>query len=153
MTNYPKSTLGQPPTVIPPRAADNLGFWVTYLGRVWGLCPELCCRLIDMRTRLACGQTYWPMTIGVQSGVRTEEDQVALGSISGHLSTHVPKEPGGCSTGADLLILPKTEAAYLQVGFAAEAAGLRWGGGADRDSRGIPMHGEHTHVDLGRKWG
>jgi len=91
-----------------------------------------------------------PWALTVISGYRTPEEQNALRAdgrpaANNDRSTHL-----SCpATGADLWIVGAEVTRELKAifGSAAQAAGLRWGGGSAPDSDGIPS--DWNHVDLG----
>lgn len=114
------------------------------LSREWRISLELSERLVSMAT------TFEGTGHGLQiiSGYRTCEEQQLLGergrpAAPCDVSTHV-----SCpATGADLRVSGfATRQLKLELGRAAQLAGLRWGGGSEIQD-GIPL--DWNHVDLG----
>lgn len=110
----------------------------------WKIHPVLAARIVQLAGAL-------PFRIGVMSGYRSAEKQAELrrdgSGAPDELSTH-----RSCpATGADLATDDDSWETRAVLGRNAEMLGLRWGGGAPRDSRGIPVGVEWRHVDLGRR--
>lgn len=143
------------PTVLPNPVPEP------YIGNVlvglWGLAPELACKLAAWREELACARPA-PLIVYVTSGRRTRSHQACLATLGYQtadpaLSTHVPADTGpyaGYAQGVDVDLMPDTDEAWRAAGLAATRVGLRWGGGSAVDSRTlIPQ--DRWHFDMGRK--
>ena len=138
------------PDYIPPCPEPQM---LHYLQEVWGLSLELACRFLAFRQWLH--RMGPPMTVLIISGRRTAEDQAELKrrgrpAADPHLSTHVPRPGEVGSTGLDIDIWPDHDSAWVWVSLAAEATGLRHGGGSAIDESGLPS--DKNHLDLGPKW-
>jgi len=88
----------------------------------------------------------WP--IRIISGLRTVQHQLDLDNplaAPWQLSTHT-----SCpATGVDLDMPGASDDDWLALGRLWERKGGRWGGGAPRDARGLPIGAERHHFDLG----
>lgn len=108
----------------------------------------------NLTQRLTMMAATLPFGVSIISGFRTEREQASLISdpskqaASDRLSNHRACPARAADLRPDV---PTTIAVKLAIGTAAEAAGLRWGGGAPRDAHGIPVGNEWRHVDLGRR--
>jgi len=123
----------------------------------WKIHPTLAGKLIFIVFPLII--KYLNRKPHIISGLRSCERQADLtaeGLMTAPcgLSTHivgVATPIGKLATGVDISFgFAPTNAQKLAVGAIVEAAGLRWGGGAKRDSNGIPVGHEWAHIDLGR---
>lgn len=123
----------------------------------WKIHPTLAGKLIFIVFPLII--KYLKRNPKIISGQRSVERQKELAEAGYRtadptLSTHVAgiSTPLGLlATGVDISLgFAPTTVQKLAVGAIVESAGLRWGGGAQRDSRGIPVGHEWAHIDLGR---
>lgn len=111
----------------------------------WSLDCEVVIRLQVLAKMLGWAELW------IISGYRTAEEQRELEragrpTAPDNVSTH-----RSCpATGVDIRIAGVvTDEMKLGFGRAAEASGFRWGGGSQRDPRGIPS--DWNHLDLGRR--
>ena len=115
------------------------------------LCLNIACRwavAVELAARIVAMAVLLPFRVQIISGYRTAAEQARqyAGAAPDHLSTHRSNP----ATGADLrpLVDQVNDDTKRAIGRAAEAVGLRWGGGAQRVN-GIPVGNEWAHVDLG----
>jgi len=115
---------------------------VCRIARKWGISDELSERLHLMASRVE-------VPFSIISGLRTAAQQAALRAsgrpaASDALSTHL-----SCpATGADIRpSIAVTRLVKARLGAEGVHAGLRWGGGSQPDSGGIPS--DWNHFDLG----
>ncbi len=124
---------------------------VCALASRWGI-------TVDLAGAVVRAQGELPFEIWIFSGSRGREQQEAISSTPFDRSGHADQEVNGCprlSTAVDVQpispavrVLP---AGVAQMGAALTLQGLRWGGGAPVDDRGIPVGNERWHVDLGAR--
>lgn len=118
------------------------------LGSRWKLHPVLALKLARVLNEF---RSRTSTEIDVMSGYRSAAEQAYLRrqgrpTARDDLSTHRTCP----ATGADVSIDGwADDNRKLIFGEIAMVNGLRWGGGAPRDSKGIPVDGEWAHVDLG----
>ncbi len=117
----------------------------------WGVTADLAGAVVRAQGEL-------PFDIWIFSGSRGREQQEEVSATPFDRSTHADVEVNGCprlSTAVD--VLPISPALRIddvftaQMGAALTRQGLRWGGGAPVDDRGIPVANERWHVDLGAR--
>ncbi len=119
----------------------------------WGLAPTLVQKIIQAQGDLDPRIELW-----IFSGIRDRAHHENISSTPFELSTHADTDARGCArlaTGADVQpmnpALRIDDLSAAQMGAAMTRSGLRWGGGAPFDDRGIPVGNERWHVDLGSR--
>lgn len=138
----------------PPGANDITCREIFQIAVQWKLHPTLVGKLLFIVFPLVLKRIG--RNAQILSGARTCAEQSKLTAegyqtASCALSTHVaPYQNCGFATGVDIgLGFHPSGDQKLAVGAIVEMAGLRWGGGAKRDSRGIPEGNEWAHIDMG----
>jgi len=120
------------------------------LSGTWGVDPEVMARVFKAAELFT---NFTRVPVWIISGARTRLEQLQLSrtgrpTAPDQLSTH-----RSCpATGVDVSLgtLPSREL-MLFWGQMVEVNGLRWGGGSEKDSRGIPV--DWPHVDRGPRRG
>jgi len=116
------------------------------LARTWGVDGDVMRRVFRAAELF---ENFTRSPVWIISGYRTRLEQLELGRVGrqtapDNLSTH-----RSCpATGIDISLgsLPSNEK-KLFWGQMVEVNGLRWGGGSERDERGLPS--DWQHVDRG----
>ncbi len=140
------------PQRVPNPASELVGIEeVCALASRWGI-------MVDLAWAVVRAQGELSFEIWIFSGSRDREHQEAISSTPFDRSTHADQEVNGCprlSSAVDVQPISPAmridDVLTAQMGAALTRQGLRWGGGAPSDDRGIPVANERWHVDLGAR--